>query len=284
MSKIIEALERARTVTQDPRDRRREAVPAREVRSKPNHMAQQELADIYFGGSGKTKQPPTPTMIRVSDHKKSFLIPWVVTLVLLLLTVGVLLINRRVMLDVTIIDSATAEGRTGEVQDDGLRAVLRPAKDPVGTIKVSPKKFLFSDGAITNSVKNDEVLILSGDDSEGLVYAYQSFRPVFRAVDYVLVFDAKGRSGGEMLEILFKDRKLKTSLNQGVLRPFPMGLSAEWATVSVMVKLSEEFDAAGVKQMRIDIGSRRTGNPADATVFIRNVKWIPKQAWEAKNQ
>ena len=63
-----------------------------------------------------------------------------------------------------------------------------------------------------------------------------------------------------------------------------MGLSAEWGRAAVPVERTDAFDAARVKQMRMDIGNRRTGNPPNATVFIRNLKWVPKQAWEVKGQ
>lgn len=284
MSKIIDALEKARTVNREPRDRRGGMTSAREVRTSHSASANEELADIYFGGSAKTKQPPTPTLIRVSDNKRNFLIPWIITLIFLLLAVGALFINRRIVFDVKILEESPADPAASEsALLDSDENLLSKQKDPAGTIAVSSKNLLFSDGAITNSVKNDEAIILSGDTSRRLVYLYQNYKPVFRASDYVLTFEAKGRTGGEMLEVVFKDKDHKTSLNQGSLRPFPMGLSADWTRGFVMLERSDEFDAARVKQMRIDIGSRRTGNNPNATVFIRNVKWVPKQAWEAQN-
>lgn len=278
MSKIIEALERVGANVKPGVQRQRlgAEAPGRTESSSYN-MTQKELADIYFSSSNKTKQPPAPTLIRVIDGRKTYLIPWIITVITLIICCIAIFSGKRVMVNFSVVDGnespAALNSDTRMTQDD----LSVEDADPRGTLRVPIKSLSLSDGAILNSVKEDENLILAGDASGRPAFAYLQYAPSFRAGEYLLSLEAKGKVGGEMVEVILRDKQYRTSLNQKPIRPFPLGLSKQWQRAEVEINVSEMFDANKTTLLRFSVNDEDQDNSSGSSVFIRNIKWKPKK-------
>jgi len=84
--------------------------------------------------------------------------------------------------------------------------------------------------------------------------------------------------GGEQFEIVLKDANGNTSLNWKQIVPFTDGLTSEWQPAIIDFEPTQFFNPDAIQQLRIEFGSQRTGNAADATLMIRNLQWIPAES------
>lgn len=269
MSKIIDALEKVRAVSHKSTETESPPLRSRDGKAASFQTTQKELADVYFAGGGKAKRLPNPTLIRVMEKKRSFLWPWVFTTAVLILVSLTLLLNERIAIDINTSGTKPSLGA-------GLDRASNVLGASMDVIELSSGDFLFSPGAAGQSSSNDEGLILVNPAQEGQVYAYLTFAFPFNAADYTFEFQARGETGNETLEVVFKDWNHQSSLNWKPLIPFPMGLSTEWQKAEISIDRSEAFDAQRVAQMRLEIGAQRTGNPEGSVVFIKNLRWKPK--------
>lgn len=265
MSKIIEALERVRAFSAKTAKTEAPSQPqARERVPSAYEAAQRELADVYFAGStGKARPLPNPTLIRVVDRPKSYLGPWAVTLGLFMVATLVLLLNKRILIDIDVHGAAP-------------KSASSYAAAPLHEIALHPQNFTLSPGLSLKSARTPQELVLANSPFSGPVYASYTFRAPLNAADYVLEFEAKGEKGKESLEVILTDESRRSSLSQRPLIPFPMGLGPEWQTAEIAVSRSEAFDAQRVSQLRFEIGSQRTGNPSDGIVHLRGIRWKPR--------
>jgi hypothetical protein len=230
-------------------------------------MAQQELADVYFAGSAKPRPLPSPTLVRVVERRPAFLWPWLFTLGILGLLLAALALNRRIFIDVDFVDAGARQARARSGAEEARRVA---ALDPGG--------FEFSQAAALASSRQSAELRLSYPGGPGPAYAAYAFRTPFDATAYVLEFEAKGSGGGEALEVVLRDRNHGTNLARGPIVPFPLGLGTDWKKARVAAERSEGFDATRIAQLRFEIGPRRTENPAGSAVWIRNVRWVSRDA------
>ena len=104
--------------------------------------------------------------------------------------------------------------------------------------------------------------------------------PPVNAAFHRLVFEARGESGGEQIELIFKDALNNSSLNAQRIIPFESGLSTHWQLAEIRLEDSAAFQAQQVTQMRIEFGTQRTDNPPDSSLFIKNIQWIPRDTGE----
>lgn len=264
MSKIIEALEKVREYSARPSESARSGS---ESKRRPNtyQATQEELAEVYFSRSGKAQQAlPGPTLVRVVDRQTSYFWPWVVTTGALVFVAFALIFTGRV--DVNVRMSPR----------NGLEPATQVSMRAGPALPLLTDSFYFSESAEGRSAKGGKELRIAGSLAEGQVYAALHFVPPFDARGYELEFEARGEAGGENVEIFFRDVNRQTSLNQGVLRPFPSGLAAGWEKAAVAVSSADGFDASRVALLRIETG-QRTGHTSSAgAVFIRNLKWKPR--------
>lgn len=301
MSRIIDALQKKKSeenpIQKDPdmdllsREAHRADRPQR-----ISPQAQKQLADVYFKDLSKTAKLPEPTVVRVTDNRRSYLWPLLIVSVLFFLLLIVVVLNKRITVHVQIDEmqqapvaaSAPAPVKAAAVEpenatlmsQDGSLAYNRPkvtnsVKDAPEVLSISPLEFHFAGAAMLNSSRDRQQLILMNSSIAGVAYAEVLFNPPLDATPYELAFEVRGRIGNEKIEVIFKDANDNSSLNWKEIKLFNDGMGTEWSQVQLRVEDSEYFNAHALKQLRIEIGTQRTANTQDAVVFVRNIQWIP---------
>ena len=268
MSKIIEALENVRDAARGSLPTSSRHTPTAEKAPTSHQMTQQELADVYFSGSGKTKPAASPTVIRVIDKRQSYMLPWIITLATLALASLALFTTKRIAISVNFQDASVSAPVPEASRASG-------PQDQARILRLSPADFM-SSVPMADGNGSKDILNVTNHGVSGGAYAASEFSPTFNATGYVLEFEAKGRSGGEALEVAFRDVRRQSSLNSAPLRPFPMGLTTRWEKARVIIDKTDSFDATRISQMRFEVGTQRTGNPPDTLVSIRNIRWVPR--------
>lgn len=288
MSKILEALQRPHgQETGKPRRAEsgmsRSSISAKEVRQ----MTQEQLADVYFQRSGKVQELPAPTIIRVSEKERSFFLPWVITLLALTVTVFSLFSTKRIAIDIRVLEDKVPQSEVSRslepvreaaplpTQPEPVYVTTAPVRSIPEVVSLSPLDFNFAGASVLNSSRDRKQMTLANSSLSGLGYAAINFEAPFPGSRYVLSFDARGRAGGEQLELIFKDIFGNSNLNWKAVIPFPDGLKTEWQTATVKLEETEYFHADAIKQMRIEVGTQRTKNVSDAMIFLRNMQWLP---------
>jgi len=285
LSKIIEALESVRdfkkkdpvlSPTSSSRSFQNQNLNIQDQEKKQPgasqyQMTQQELADVYFARSGKTAKPvPQPTLIRVEDKRRSYMLPWIVTTLALVICSLALFSTKRVMISIQVYDSDAPIQNSPSSRSSNVAAAGGSRQ-----VRIEPDRFGFSAGAESSSLVGKDSVTLSNRANRDQAYAVVDFDPPFNAKGYALQFEAKGEIGGETLEVILSDIRRQSSLNAGAIRPFPTGLTTRWEKAEVRVPSGAGFDTSRIRQMRLDIGSRRTGNPSNTSIMIRNARWVP---------
>ena len=294
MSKIIEALQRPiRMRVEKGAFSEQEKLRTGSPRNQ-RHMTHEQLADVYFPGNGKAhEQLPAPTIIRVADPQRSFFVPWLITLLALGLSAFALFSTKRIAIDIRIIDDAgSAAAQTSaqttltppaaypiqpKVSVPPEAAILEPiaSAELPEAITLSPLDFRFTGAAVLNSSRERSQITLANSTLSGLAYAVVDFDPPFQADRYALSFEARGSIGGEQIELIFKDVNGNSSLNWKNLMVFPEGLTTNWQPATIKLQRSDFFNPQVIRQLRIEIGSQRTGNESDAVIFLRSLQWLP---------
>jgi hypothetical protein len=264
LSKIYEALEKLKKRTPPSQ------TPSATARPLSYEATQKELAEVYFSDTSKARPMPSPTVVRVVEKRRSFMMPWVFTTLALLIMVVALFSTKRIAIDINFLD----DGMTSPVRGD------RIGDQPVpGTIEVPLTGFQFSKAAFGASNISDDLLKLGNGYSAGSasVYVATDFQPPFRATDYILSFEARGKDGNESLEVIFKDESFQSSLNAKPIYPFPVGLSRQWQRAEVKIVSTDRFNAKKITQLRFAMGSGRVHNAPQSEILIRNLRWKPKR-------
>lgn len=283
MSKIIDALQK-RFGTVSAADIPQPAPATQSDRVAARHQIHEQLADVYFQNPKQIAEDPqtafhAPTVVRVVDRSRSYFLPWLITLLALALSTFALFSTKRVAIDIRITDAASA--KPAAVPADASSAASSDAVDASRLIpevvSMNPSDFIFSGAALLRSSREKQQLVLTNSSVSGLAYAHAVFNPPLPALGKRLYLEARGMKGGEKFEIVFKDANGNTSLNWKSIVPFADGVSAEWQPVIVDFEPSRFFNPNAIEQMRIEFGTQRTGNVADAAIMIRNIQWIPAE-------
>jgi len=287
MSKIIEALHQRIKPFKPDKPSPQAPPTSPHSPTKSYQMTQKELADVYFGGLGpKTPSLPTPTVIRVIERKRTFIVPWVLT-GLVCVTAGALLFSgRRINIDVNILDEGTWRVREARIAGgSGFQALSGLARTAAGegslipteATDISPLRFRFAGAAVLNSSREKTILTLANSSLSDIAYAAIDFKPPMSLAQHKLVFEARGESGGEKLEIIFRDTRNNSSLNVRRIEPFRSGLSTHWQLAEITIDETATFHRDSIVQMRFEFGSQRTTNPPQMTLFIKNIRSVPVQ-------
>lgn len=87
-----------------------------------------------------------------------------------------------------------------------------------------------------------------------------------------IVFKIKGKSGGERLKLTFRDNSAFNFEPQLVLTPKEPTLSSEWQLVDINVDdFYKELDPSQVVHIGLEFGTNTTGNPANATLYVKDI-------------
>lgn len=263
--------------------------PEREREKKARTMTQKQLADIYFrSGTGETQQLPAPTVIHVKEKKSFQFFPWFISLLALSISIFTLVSSKKFEIDIRILDNKPAIHNAEKALGSGVdRAdvlidksavnlnLLQAAQIPE-VKEMFPTQFRFAGASVLNSSKDRTHLTLANSTLASLAYAWIEYEPPINLAAYRLFFEIRGMNGGEQVELIFKDKNGNSSLNWKSIKPFDGGLLTEWQPFSLDLEATPYFDAHQIQQMRIEVGSQRTGNPADAKVMIRNLQLWPQ--------
>ncbi len=283
MSKIIDSLQK-RFGTPTGIEAAQTSPASQSDRSARREIHEQ-LADVYFQNPkqqiAEDPQAPfhAPTVVRIVDRSRSYFLPWVITLLALALSAFALFSTKRIAVDIRIMDSAVPQPDSGAVAAAAPSDAGRPAARAAiaEALPMSPSDFIFSGAALLRSTREKQQLVLTNSSVSGLAYAHANFNPPLPALGKRLYFEARGMKGGEKFEIVFKDANGNTSLNWKPIVPFEGGVSTDWQPAVIDFEPSRFFNPNAIQQLRIEFGSQRTGNSADATILIRNVQWIPSE-------
>lgn len=294
MSKILESL-------QDPVVNKKEQIIGSESRTKSKERyieTQEQLADIYFGAKTPPKaidadplkealkELPAPTVVRIAESKTTFIWPWIITTFALLICSVALFSTKKISIQVQVSDESvvgsanqTTEAPISIITEE-LRIINPLDSDLINSAIpeiefISPLDFNFAGGAVLNSSKDREQMVLANSSLSNLAYAVVHYSPPINTIKQRLYFEVRGAIGGEQLELIFKDINGNTSLNWKTLVPLPQGLDSSWQSVSVGLESTEYFSANQITQMRFEFGTQRTNNNTSAVAMFRNFQWIP---------
>lgn len=284
MSKIIDSLQK-RFGTVSATDAPQPANASAADRVAARHQIHEQLADVYFQNPKQLMETPqaafqAPTVVRVVDRSRSYFLPWLVTLLALTLSTFALFSTKRVAIDIRIMDAKSAVPPAESQLPTAASAASPAVPHMPEVVPMSPSDFIFSGAALLRSSREKQQLVLTNSSVSGLAYAHAVFNPPLPALGKRLYLEARGLKGGEKFEIVFKDANGNTSLNWKPITPFVDGVSTEWQPVTVDFEPSRFFNPNAIEQMRIEFGTQRTGNIADATLLIRNIQWIPAEPGE----
>src|SRR3989338_8821124 len=174
MSKIIEALqEKARTLKTKPADKTDPAsLPESTRTASPQKLTQEDLAEIYFSGSQGSKKLPSPTVIRVIEKRRSFLVPWILSSLALVASIFALVSSKKIFVDIHIVDEAAVPTFTRPYAP----AYSKPAAAPSvasstlnyhEALRLNPLQFRFSGGAVLNSTRDQDGISLANSSLSG---------------------------------------------------------------------------------------------------------------------
>lgn len=282
MSKIIDSLQK-RFGTVSPAETVQSSPASHADRTAARHQIHEQLADVYFQGPKQLSDDPqaafhAPTVVRVVDRSRSYFLPWIITLLALILCAFALFSTKRVAIDIRIMDAAVSKPAVDtEAPVRMTPEALETSRILPEVLAMNPSDFIFSGAALLRSSREKQQLVLTNSSVSGLAYTQAGFNPPLAALGKRLYFEARGLKGGEKFEIVFKDSNGNTSLNWKPIAPFADGLSTEWQPAVVEFEASRFFNPESIEQMRIEFGTQRTGNSTDATLLIRNIQWIPAE-------
>lgn len=282
MSKIIEALQKPKPFA------KKSATMVPEDKARSRFKTQSQLADVYFSGpkTGEQAALPEPTIIRVVEKPAVSAGPWVISVLALLLACFTLFSSKKIAVQITVADQNAPEAAGAHVPDmarimpdapHDAEAMIRPVigrSDLPVQIPLRGSDFVFSGAAVLNSNATNGEMTLANSSLSGLANALVHFDPPFQAAQYYLQMEARGAKGKEKLEFLFKDMNGNNNLNVKKILIPEEGLTTQWQPIVVELIGTPHFDANAIEQMRIEFGTQRTANSADATIFVRNLKWV----------
>jgi hypothetical protein len=268
MSKIIEAL---KVRSSNPKEI--------SVEKSGHELTQEQLADIYFSATGKTRTAEPPVIIRIVERPRlASWIPWGIAILAFLITAVSLFSTKRVFVDIKVLDEKSPFLRSLEISEEEPAKPAPPeGADKASIHKVPAQDFLFEGAAFLYSSK---------DRNGGLTLINSSVAPFARATLALdppqdmthgrIVFYAKGGRGGENVAFAIKDKENVQGFYKGKIYPFPDRLTTGWqrAEIEVDHDTAKDFDPKNVTSFRFEFGSKDTGNKPNDIVYIKDLQWL----------
>jgi len=277
MSKIIESLkESARELS------KKKPFESGSMEGKKSgfEMTQEQLADIYFGGSEKVKKAEYPTVIRVIEKpaKISSWSPWLITSIAFLITAFSLFSTKRIFVDIKVIDESSPYPGAWTGAPSSL--VGSDAADffeaQAGGQKLPMQDFVFEGASALKSSKNASVLTLVNSSIAPFARASLHFKSPIDMSGYKIVFLAKGANGGENVAFGLRDKDNVLAFEKGVAYPFPARLTTDWQKAEIVLDNPVSgFNETNIASMRFEFGQRVAKNKAGDTVFVKDLQMVP---------
>ncbi len=272
MSKIIESLKESAKEFSKKQPAYSE-VPL-EGKKSGYEMTQEQLADIYFGGSDKTKKSEYPMVVKVVEKARpaSFL-PWLIASIAFLITAFSLFSTKKIFVDIRVIDE---KNPYIAMMQNPMVPVFPQGMPAEGGEKIATAGFAFEGAASLKSSKDGVGLTLVNSSLALFARASQLFDSPLDLSKSKIVFYAKGAKGGENIAVAFRDRGNVLAFEEGSVYPFPAKLTTEWQKGEVAFQnLAEGFSAKHVASMRFEFGARTAKNRPGDTIFVRDVRIVP---------
>ena len=279
MSKLIEALKARETAPAPQRPVEKEV----RFEKTGREMTQEQLAEIYFSATGKSKASEAPVIIRVIEKPRiASVIPWIITSLAFLVTAFSLFSTKRVFVDIKVLDEKSpyvvSQAAPGMSSDDAQApAPIEPShyNEKDGN-PVSLEEFVFEGAAYLKSSRDQNLLTLVNSSVAPFARATVNFDRPVNMRGGKIVFYAKGARGGENLALALKDEDNNQAFSRGKIYPYPHGLTTSWQKTEILLSdLSRDFDAKRVSSFRFEFGSKDTSNRSGDTVMIRDLQWFP---------
>ena len=286
MSKIIEAL-KVRS-SHIPKDKTPEIKPREVQIEKTSHeLTQEQLAEIYFSATGKTRTQETPLIIRVVERPRfATFIPWLIACLAFAITLFSFFSTKKILVDVKILDEKIAshysldrksleeEAAPKESGQNFANNADNNAKSPIQ--RFLTQNIIFEGAAFLNSSK-DKNGALSLINSSVAPFARATLRldPPQDLSQSKIIFYAKGGRGGETVAFALKDKDNIQGFYKGKIFPFPDRLSTSWqkAEIDIDHETMKDFDPRSVTSLRFEFGSKDTGNKPGDLVLIKDLQW-----------
>ncbi len=268
MSKLIETLQH----TED-----KKPTPVNSQKTS-YELTQEQLADVYFSGGGKTKKEDSPLVIKVIEKTRApvSVLPWLIASMAFLLLALSLFTTKRIFVDIKVIDDKIL--MAGQ-EDSGVAS-----EEMAGYETQIPSSFLpldrvrFFGAAQIKSMANEKMLTLVNSSVANFARADYEFRPYRDFEGKRIVFYARGQNGGETFAFSLRDRENVPAFRRSKLFPFENGLTTHWQKAEIVLTDADtvkEFDPKSVAMLRFDFGSKDTSNRNGDTIFIKDVEILP---------
>ncbi len=250
-------------------------------KQKTSHeLTQQQLADIYFAGPEKIKKSDYPTVVKVFEKPGILLaFPWVIAAAAILLMIVVLISNKRIFVDVKVMDQRVTSLRAAADEAESPREISA-SKDAKTEMRLGDsfpiQEFTFEGAAKLKSVKDRVSLTLVNSSVAPFARATLHFNSLMNLAGSKIVFYAKGSRGGENIAFALKDKDNVSAFNKNKIYPFPNFLTTDWQRAEIpMSSLAKEFNSKAAASLRFEFGSKDTDNKSGDTIFVKDLQVVP---------
>ncbi len=257
--------------------RKKEGELESSSQKKTQHeLTQEQLADIYFPGQGKIKKSEYPTVIKVTEKSRSsFLIPWLITLVAVVIAAFCLFSTKRIFVDIKVINNRA----TSLVSEDN--SADRSSSNSLLTAlslgdKLPMQNFEFDGASKLKSSKDRSTLTLINSSVAPFARAVLHLGTPVNLSGTKIVFYAKGMRGGENIAFALKDKNNIPAFSKNKIYPFPNALTTDWQRAEIpLFNATKEFDVKNVICLRFEFGSKDTDNKPGDTIMVKDLQVVP---------
>lgn len=275
MSKIIETLKaKSRELTSNGGE-------VKEFRTEKSgyELTQEQLADIYFSATGKTKAPEAPIIIKVVEKPRlASVAPWLITSVAFLITALSLFSTKRIFVDIKVVDDKTPYDRSAVYAPPPAVVPVEAKKEVSEKVRSNPlssQEFVFEGAAYLKSSRTKGGLTLVNSSVAPFARATLYFDPPINLAKSKVIFYARGEKGGENIAFALKDNDNIQAFHKGVAYPFAQGLTTDWQKAEVSITgAARDFDPRNVASLRFEFGSKNTENKSGDTVYVKDLQWV----------
>jgi hypothetical protein len=243
-----------------------------------HQMTQEQLAEIYFSGSDKTRRPDTPMIIKVVEKSPAVsIIPWLIASLAFFLMALSLFSTKRIFVDIKVIDEKSPYlAALQQIQLNPFAYLPGHGLAAPVSQRISPLEFSFEGASKLKSAKTEQMLTLVNSSVAHFARANVYFESPLDLSQSKIIFYAKGKKGGESVTFSVKDRDNVSAFERGDLNPFPDKLTTQWQKGEILLtdETAQAFNPRGVSSMRFEFGARQTKNKPGDTIFIKDLQIV----------
>ncbi len=236
-------------------------VLSRRLKQKPRmeDPIQEELANTFFPSSIK----------KYKSQDKASKIPWVITGLVIFLTLFLILSNKNININVQI-----AAQTPKAVSEDTIQLVAN------GKFNTNVVQNMYFDGdAKKLSEKLPDTLALINSGRSGWANLTMEFKKPVNLKEFDIAYNAKGDRGDEHFTLVLVDKNDST---YRMKRKASLNLTNKWNDYEVSFKSASGIDLENIAKVKFEFGGLTAGNYSSAKIFLkdiritktRGVKWL----------